>query len=705
MHLKPIFIASAVTAAFLFTGCGDNKSTTLQDNLAQNSVEKKIAGFAVFNPAEGLLPYPNSILFAPNDSSTNDFDGGKTLNIPYEPTDADANIKRQLNALTGFSTTSAITAPLSEGTQLDAKSMVSGVKMYKVNIDPATGAVTDINATLTFGVDFVATQSGDKVAIIPLKPLEGLTNYMVVLNNSLKDAQGRVLSPDYATALTLSSNPVQPGGSITPETAAKLEAIRQANRAMMGAMLKAGLDPTDTVQIWNFRTQMIGATQAYIAAAAKAHTGSQLALQDAGISTKALFDTLGIDTSMMTGSAEIYAGTLSNVPQYMPQGSPADPTPVLKGEFTYAAPFQPVVEANVTLPVVATLPSSDANCTQPANGWPVVIYQHGITRVRTDLFVYGETLAKRCYAGVAIDLPLHGITESNTSINPFYAGPLERTFNVDIVTEDPYGTVVAFKPDGVIDSTGINFMNLANVTTTRDNLQQTTSDLTVLTHAIATAVGAKLDGNRVGFLSHSLGNIAAIGFLNHTDSINAAVLMMPGQQLIPFLTQSAVFGPIINGGLEAAAGIVPGTPEYAAFMLATQTIIDDADPANYTPSIGQNSLPILEIAAIGDGTEGSGDQHIPYVVTGAPLSGGKPFISFTQATEMNVSAIVDTPLGKAYFPTTKHTATLLTEGEHRSPLSPQFGLDPFLEIHTELISFIDSNGSAIGIYDPAIIKQ
>ncbi len=701
MHIKPIFIASAVTAAFLFTGCGDTKSTTLQDELAQNSVEKKIAGFAVFNPTEGLLPYPNSILFAPNDSSMNDFDGGKTLNIPYEPTDADANIKRQLNTLTGFSTTSAITAPLSEGTKLDANSMVSGVKMYKVNIDPATGAVTDINATLTFGVDFVATQSGDKIAIVPLKPLEGLTNYMVVLNNSLKDAKGRVLSPDYATALTLSANPVQPGGSITPETAAKLEAIRQANRAMMGAMLKAGIDPTGTVQIWNFRTQMIGATQEFLAASAAMNPTAELVLADTNMTTKMLFSRLiGDAADQIPNNAEIYAGTLSNLPQYMPQG----PRSVYSGEFRYkeGSLFEPELNTTVTIPVVATLPSGDSNCSMPADGWPVVIYQHGITRSRTDLFLFGATLASRCYAGVAIDLPLHGENNVTFPDNPFFMPSIERTFNVDFVTEDPYGDkIVSYEPDGKIDSSGAHFMNLTNILTTRDNLMQVTSDLTELVYAVGSVRGARLDGNHVAFLSHSLGNIASIGFLKHTGALESAVLMMPGQQLIPLLTHSDVFAPAINAGL-ASHGIMPDTPEYAAFMLASQTLIDDADPANYTPAIGQKTLPILEFEALSDVNGSGGDRHIPNRVATDPLAGTDPFILFTQAKDINVSGKAP---GDLVFPTTAHTATRLTVGEHRSPLLPAYGESAYFEYHSELISFISSKGAAIKITDPSIIKQ
>jgi hypothetical protein len=367
---------------------------------------------------------------------------------------------------------------------------------------------------------------------------------------------------------------------------------------------------------------------------------------------------------------------------------------VLMGEFSYSAPFTPIVEANVTIPVVATVPNSASGCTQPPGGWPTVIYQHGIVHARTDLLIFGETLASKCHVGIAIDLPLHGVTETD---NPFYVEGMERTYDIDLVTEEPYGTVTAFAPDGVIDSTGINFMNLANVITTRDNLQQTTSDLIELTNAVGTAIGLNLDASRVSFLSHSLGNISSIGYLNQTDALQSAVLMMPGQQLVTFLVASPIFAPEINAGL-AYYGIMPGTPEYVAFVHATQTIIDDADPANYTPSIGaKTSLPILEMQAVND-------QHIPAGVPGYPLAGGNPFIFFTQAKDLNTSALVPTPYGEMYFPDTHKTVTRVTAGEHNSPLYPQYSYDAFLEYHMEMISFIDSNGTAVLVNDSSIIQ-
>src|SRR3546814_5166859 len=47
----------------------------------------------------------------------------------------------------------------------------------------------------------------------------------------------------------------------------------------------------------------------------------------------------------------------------------------------------------------------------PADGWPVVIFQHGITGNRTQMIAIAPALAAAGFATVAIDLPLHGLPQ------------------------------------------------------------------------------------------------------------------------------------------------------------------------------------------------------------------------------------------------------------------------------------------------------
>jgi pimeloyl-ACP methyl ester carboxylesterase len=50
---------------------------------------------------------------------------------------------------------------------------------------------------------------------------------------------------------------------------------------------------------------------------------------------------------------------------------------------------------------------------RPASGWPLVIFQHGITRNRSDMFAIAATLAGQGFAVVAVDPPPHGLNDKH----------------------------------------------------------------------------------------------------------------------------------------------------------------------------------------------------------------------------------------------------------------------------------------------------
>ena len=683
--------------AVLLSGCGSDVDSAAYD--------EKPGAFVRFDSESGAIPYPNNILFAGAQDGT--------LNIPYEATDADAALTVQLNTLDGFSTASSITVPLSA--PIDAATLAGNVHVFKVQAiaAPQTLYIPGVIATeraLTYGQDFVLAATDTAIAIVPTSPMEGHSNYMVVVTDGVRAANGGLLAPDATTAMLMGTHAlVDENGTPTvyldPDTtantyaAAQLEGLRQLNALMIAQAEKAGIARENIVTVWSFQTQTIGAVNANLAAAAMAHPTAALSLANTGINTKTVLASFGYDTTLLNGSAQIYAGTLASVPQYMPYGSAEDPSVVTGGSFRYSAPFKPALEYNATLPVVATVPNAASGCTEPESGWPVVLFQHGIGRDRTDLFGFGETLALGCRVGIAIDLPLHGVTETNTSINPFYAGALERTFNVDLVTENPYGTVIAYAPDGIIDSSGANFMNFTHVITTRDNLRQTTSDLTVLTQSIGNAVGITLDQSRISFLAYSLGTIASAGYIQHATMLESAVLLMPGQQIIPFLLASPYFSPQINAGLAAIAGLMPDTPEYDAFALASQTLIDDADPVNYSKGLAASSVfPVLMFQALHD-------QHILATVDTAPLAGTEPFIRFSAAHDINTSRLKNVGIGYLYATEANRTVSRINQGDHTTALDPSTGFSAFVEYQSELISFIDSKGASIFVIDPALLGE
>ena len=151
-------------------------------------------------------------------------------------------------------------------------------------------------------------------------------------------------------------------------------------------------------------------------------------MQDTTLTSKDILAQSGQDVSALQGNAKIFAGQLQNVPYYLGIPSKSNPLAPLQ-QTIQKANGKPVTTKQITIPVLASVPKS---CPMPEAGWPVVIFQHGITQNRTNLLAVAESFAKACYAAVAIDLPLHGITDPNSPL----ATPFERTFNVDYVTQD-----------------------------------------------------------------------------------------------------------------------------------------------------------------------------------------------------------------------------------------------------------------------------
>src|SRR5690554_4883819 len=140
--------------------------------------------------------------------------------------------------------------------------------------------------------------------------------------------------------------------------------------------------------------------------------------------------------SLSSGGA-IYQGGLS-IPNYLPAseagkadsalgtwvasadaatalGLDAAPTDVDGStNVTYRFPFAEKVSDNV-IPVFATLPATSECGAKPSDGWPVAIYQHGITVDRTAGVLVGNALAQACVAMVAIDHTMHGVAPGNAT--------------------------------------------------------------------------------------------------------------------------------------------------------------------------------------------------------------------------------------------------------------------------------------------------
>ena len=160
-----------------------------------------------FDPANSKLPLPNDLLF----SGTTD----GTLNIPGEDGVDYVNPQLALGALDGWSTSSpiSITVELANDLQgnaltLDAASVFQpgAVRMFEATVGGALSSDAEcksapsvsackVGEELQFGVDFVSKASGNKVAIVPIKPLKAGQSYIYVTTDLIQDSLGRGIAP------------------------------------------------------------------------------------------------------------------------------------------------------------------------------------------------------------------------------------------------------------------------------------------------------------------------------------------------------------------------------------------------------------------------------------------------------------------------------------------------------------------------------
>ena len=677
--LLPALLASSL----LLTACVGKSDYDFKQAVTAAPAQPPPHG-PVFDPAKGKIPTTNDLLFKGSKDGT--------LNIPN---DADKDGKpdnpiiAQINQLDGFSTTNPITVDF--GMEVDPATLGDGVKVFQVTKNPKTGAVVLVIRELT-EKEIVIVQTADKkLAIVPKLPLAGSSSYMVLLTNAIKDKAGKKAETPAPYFLAKGSAPL---------TGGNYEALEPL-RALINNMEAKAIEFDNTIakdniiMSWSFTTQSINDVLEELSTNAKA---GAILVVPTGKTTKDI-------KSALPGYANISIGTLE-VPYYLQMPSAANPVAPLTeywkgigGSALTRFNKTPIENAKLTIPVMMTTPNSGADIKDPSNGnvvgtvpampaggWPLVIYQHGITRMRTDVLGYADSLSAAGFAVIAIDLPLHGIPkfldDKQTVPNPFHAGNtqlpkvVEPSFDVDYINN----STKAAGQDGVPDESGTHFMNLKSLLTSRDNIRQGVSNLLVLRRSIENL--PNIDASKVGFIAHSLGGIVAVPYLAVEKKSMASSLVASGAGIRNILLESDPFGIEVKAGLKANG--IEGE-KFDAFMYAAQFILESADPVNYAADAAQtHPIHIIEIA---------GDKVVVNKTTEA-LAG----LMQAKSVSATTTAISAGKPGIVRF----------TVGNHSSVLDPTRGgnfLNVYSEIHRQLAAFQLSSGTTINISDSSIIKQ
>jgi len=618
---------------------------------------------ALFNPdpAAPVLPFPNSLFFL---GST---DG--TLNLPVAADDDQtlANPIVALNQQDGFSTTSPIVTTVSES--LDPASLRVGdtIRIFEVTTQNGVAVTGEISNPALMA----AQEIGGQLILVPTVPLRANTSYMVVLTNGITDVSGDGLVGSFVYGLLS-------GGTDIADP--NLQQLRLATLSQLQAAQGAGVNSEDVALSWIFKTQSI---REVLQATKDQSDASMLVLGNSQTDTSA---------GGGLGRADIYIGTL-DIPYYQQSvGEDGNPLAALNSFWRNASggvvgaiggtgtpEYAPVETAIETVPVIMSVPNENSAVAgaMPPTGWPVTIFQHGITGNRTQMVGIADAMADAGRVVIGIDMPLHGLTDNS---NPLHAdntpfAERERTFDIDV---NP--------ADGEIDGSGTHFYNLLNLANSRDNLRQAVADLFVLSASLSTAQvqGLTLDASNLNFVGHSLGGIVGGTMLSYSPEFQSATLAMPGGGIAQLLANSEAFGPEIVAGL-AGAGIEEGSADFNTFLTAAQTLVDSGDPINHATTLAASGNTLIHMIEV------IGDTVVPNNVPTAPLSGTDPL-----ARLLGLQQVSATTSGSALV---KFTA-----GDHGSILSPAASLEATIEMQTQTATFAASQGALLPITDATVVQ-
>jgi hypothetical protein len=752
-------LAATALAAIVTAGCSSSVDNApdvgATDPTSGNLNPATSAGTspnrALFAPNQGVLPYPHDAYFTPTPGVATD----GTLNVPssaFFPATlrlpGTTTTEPVVNALDGFSTQAPIKLRFS--TSIDLTSAPAGIRLVEVDIDPATKATvafpltaSPVRRVLVQDVDYRVELSpaidtgGTLVQLVPLRPLmanndaPGPTRprdvgYLVLVTNSLRAANGAAIDADrdYATiksaALTNSCSTI---------TDARLNALCGLARAHFGAAQAAGVNPTTVVVSSSFTTQSVDTVLRVISLLTAAAPPPATAVLPVPVTNT------GAISTALTGSpgqnlANLHVGTIT-LPYYLstpvapPAGTgtepltnpwrAANPPPAAAGladpknerNLTRFNPV-PAVTTQLTVPMLLGVPRPPA--VKPAAGWPVVIYQHGITEDRATLALIADAAAAAGFVIVGIDLPLHGImpndplyalsptNPANAALPaPFRVG--EPTFNVDYVNN----ATQAPGPDGTPDSSGQHFINLASLLTARDNVRQGAANLIALTRAVpfldldGNAGTVDIDADRIHFFGWSLGGIIGSAYLGTPAAapIKSVSMFAAGCGILETLRQSPGYSPVLNNGL-AAAGIPTNSSLYFEFVHAAQAAVESGDGCNYAANwISKPTLLQMIQGTPGDPAKPT-DRAVPNSST------------LRLANLLSVPTITTTTASA----TGARGLTRFTEGGHGTIALPASGtaqnpgpetIPAYVEARTQLASFLGSGGLQITIANSAIL--
>jgi dienelactone hydrolase len=629
-----------------------------------------------FDPANKIVPFPNNLLLDP-------LTGKVSLPTQCGETPSVKALREGvLNKLDGFGLfEAALTVTFSDG--VDMASVMDHVVLYKratgaTAVDPATATpvpmVTQLATTVRFDASCTTPLTVPQLVIVPRIPLEQKSTYVVALLDGIKTMTG---SPFQASGtwrliraaedpvtikegvIVADQTPLDPADAEDRATLLGIDLLWKAHAASVKFLaddLPADKRKArDQILIaWEFTTQTStdpldpavagspaskitdGVTNVALAGnfsppppfnrAAPPWTTCDAADTDTQCFLKIALGkgnyTVGSALCQSLACAAIgdVVGSLYYSKQY------AAPTPNTTYTGTGAKPipgaWSDPVSPTATDPEGISVLSFVPATAPPAEGYPVVIFQHSIGQSKTNAFAIAGRLAAAGFATVAIDAVAHD------------SRAVRISSDAALGCADAAGST---RPDG--GPSPVDFPQCyapflsPNLGATRDAIRQTVLDQQRLVAGLkacgTTACGTlKVDATKILYLGQSLGGILGSISLGVTPDIKAGVLNVPGVGWVDILEntmtlrlQCLLVDGLIDAGIlmgqKSNLAVDPPTglcttsawkaqPGYAQFKVIGRWILDPAEPANFTRKLAPRRFLIQQV---------DGDTVVPNLAT------------------------------------------------------------------------------------------
>lgn len=676
-----------------------------------------------------------------------------------------------LNTLDGFGTYQVpIQVTLTEA--YDPASLEGNVVLYPVTSDGTTAMpvpiVTRKTTTLRFNAeDCAAPKTVDALVVVPAIPLTQKTTYILALKKGITAARGPAYLPSVTWGLVSSKEqpvtldaegnvvfdrtPLDPSDETQAAQLRSLYGLWKALEAPLAFldqtpfMTDGGLDRSDLLVATSFTTQTIsdplnpaspdspasklaetdflveptplsfgpyaalcGSDTAAVCTmklalggCAPTTTGCSVANYNAGNAACA-----GIYACSAVGNVLVGAIGTTNYQQQV--NNPLAGQTNKQG--AWDDPVSPSAQGSLTLATLAMTPTGSP----PANGWPVVVFGHGLANNKENLFAIGGKLALAGFASIAIDFSQHGsrAVRTSTAIALGCKGHCYSASNVDTgVGCETTGTTPgpnvcnALAGETCGSQAVANAINppspssapqcydsifSADLTATRDNIRQTILDIQRLVK-VAKACGTtncgafQVDGTRIFYGGISLGSLIGASAAALSPDVKGAALNVGGVGWLDVIENTAtkslqctLVNSLIDSGVVLGKKWTPGSsddvcstgewklqPGYATFSAVGRWVLDPADAANFIG--GLRTKPHMIQQVIADSVVPNISTERSAAITGlaAMVQMSSPFNPTTPTVES--AAISTMPLASKYITYMTTSTQLFVHGSLLKP--------------------------------------